>query len=102
MVAGFTLRFKNTTANTGAVTLNVNGLGAKPIVKNGGVALSAGDLKASGVYTVVYDGSNFIVQSAVDLSNQQSAIEDIKTKIDNMVLVRETDVISALRGEKGW
>lgn len=60
--AGFALRFKNTTANTGAATLNVNGLGAKPIVKNGGVALSAGDLKASGVYTVCYDGSNFILQ----------------------------------------
>lgn len=62
LVAGFTLRFKNTTANTGTVILNVNGLGAKPIVKNGGVALSAGDLKASGVYTVCYDGTNFILQ----------------------------------------
>jgi len=29
---GFTIRFKNTTANTGATTLNVNGLGAKPII----------------------------------------------------------------------
>ena len=62
LVAGFTLRFKNTTANTGTVTLNVNGLGAKPIVKNGGVALSAGNLKVSGVYTVCYDGTNFILQ----------------------------------------
>ncbi|MER2126280.1 hypothetical protein [Solibacillus sp.] len=62
LVAGITLRFKNTTANTGAVTLNVNGLGAKPIVKNGGVALSAGNLKASGIYTVCYDGANFILQ----------------------------------------
>ena len=43
-----------------------------------------------------YDGSNFIVQSAVDLSNQQSAIDDIKTRLDRMNLVREADVISAL------
>jgi len=60
--AGVSLRFKNTTANTGASTLNVNGLGAKPVVKNGGVALSSGTLKAGGVYTVAYDGTSFILQ----------------------------------------
>lgn len=59
---GFSLRFKNTTANTGAVTLNINGLGAKPIIKNGGLALSSGNLKVGGIYTVVYDGTDFILQ----------------------------------------
>jgi hypothetical protein len=62
LVAGFSLRFKNDIANTGAVTLNVNGLGAKAIVKNGGVALSSGNLKAGGLYTVAYDGTSFILQ----------------------------------------
>ncbi len=62
LIAGMSLRFKNTTANTGAVTLNINGLGAKPIVKNGGTALSSGNLKAGGVYTVAYDDTNFILQ----------------------------------------
>lgn len=56
------MRFKNTTANTGAVTLNVNGLGAKSVVKNGGTALASGNLKAGGVYTVAYDGTSFILQ----------------------------------------
>lgn len=60
--AGVSLRFKNTTANTGPVTLNANGLGAKPIVKNGGIALSSGNLKAGGVYSVLYDGTSFILQ----------------------------------------
>lgn len=60
--AGLTIRFKNTTANTGAVTLNINGLGAKSIVKDGGVALTSGNLKAGGVYTVCYDGVNFTLQ----------------------------------------
>lgn len=59
---GLALAFKNTSANTGAVTLNVNGLGAKSVVKSGGTALSSGNLKAGGVYTVRYDGSNFILQ----------------------------------------
>lgn len=62
LTEGFTLRFKNTTANTGATTLNVNGLGAKPLRKNGGITLSAGNLKAGGVYTVCYDGASFILQ----------------------------------------
>ncbi|MGE7946467.1 hypothetical protein [Lysinibacillus sp. NPDC093688] len=62
LLESFTLRFKNTTANTGAVTLNVNGLGAKPIVKNGGAALSSGSLKAGGIYTVCYSGTAFILQ----------------------------------------
>jgi hypothetical protein len=56
------LLFKNVTANTTAVTLNVNGLGAKPVVKSGGTALAAGNLKAGGVYTVRYDGTSFILQ----------------------------------------
>ncbi|GED62715.1 hypothetical protein ACQKEY_19185 [Lysinibacillus fusiformis] len=61
LTEGFTLRFKNTIANTGATTLNVNGLGAKPLRKNGGIALSAGNLKAGGIYSVTYDGASFLL-----------------------------------------
>lgn len=53
--------FKNTTANTGAVTLNINNLGAKPIKKANGSDLSPGNLKADGLYQVRFDGSNFIL-----------------------------------------
>ncbi|WP_249659410.1 hypothetical protein [Lysinibacillus fusiformis] len=71
LTEGFTLRFKNTTANTGATTLNVNGLGAKPLRKNGGIALSAGNLKAGGVYTACYDGVAFILQGEGGGGNAQ-------------------------------
>lgn len=41
-------------------TLNVNGLGAKTIVKrDGSTALSAADMKANALYAVTYDGTNF-------------------------------------------
>ncbi|MGE7752778.1 hypothetical protein [Lysinibacillus fusiformis] len=60
--AGFSVRFKNTTANTGAMTLNVNGLGVKSIKRNGNTDVLAGEMKAGGVYTVCYDGSAFILQ----------------------------------------
>ena len=50
-------------ANTGASTLNVNGLGAKSIKKSNGNNVASGNLKANSVYTFVYDGTaNFILQ----------------------------------------
>ncbi|WP_155990542.1 hypothetical protein [Paenibacillus graminis] len=54
--------FKNLETNTGAVTINVNGLGAKPILKANGSAPAAGSLKAGIIYTVRYNGTAFILQ----------------------------------------
>lgn len=62
--AGQVFRFTTVGANTTtAVTLNVNGLGAKSVTKNGTTALAAGDLPANSVATVVYDGTRFQVTS---------------------------------------
>lgn len=58
---GMLVAFKNTSANTGAVSLNINSLGAKSIKKANGNNLVSGNLKAGGVYQVRYDGSNFIL-----------------------------------------
>lgn len=56
---GFTLRIKFTNANTNASTLNVNGLGAKSILKGNGSILSSGNIKAGQICNLVYGGSNF-------------------------------------------
>jgi len=45
--------------NTGAVTINISGLGAKSITKSGTTALGAGDLTANYLFVVVYDGTQF-------------------------------------------
>ncbi|MFJ7888394.1 hypothetical protein ACIQYL_09920 [Lysinibacillus xylanilyticus] len=59
---GLTLRFKNTNAQTSAgASLNVNGLGARAIRKNGDLSPAPGTLKAGYVYTVIYNGSVFIL-----------------------------------------
>jgi len=58
-VAGMVVRFKPDTANTEAATLNVNGLGAKNITKNGTETLATSDIRANHVVTVVYDGTQF-------------------------------------------
>lgn len=58
--AGMVVHFKANTANTGACTLNVNGLGAVAIKKLGGTKdLSDDEIKAGQIVTVVYDGTNF-------------------------------------------
>lgn len=52
-------RFRANTVNTGAATLNVNGLGAITIKKQTNVDLSDGDIAAGQIIDVVYDGTNF-------------------------------------------
>ena len=55
--------FMNAT-NTGAATLNINGLGSRDLVQNDGSALKAGDLVAGMVFTATYDGSKFRITNA--------------------------------------
>ena len=45
--------------NTGPSTLNINGIGAKPIVYGNGDALSAGDLVVGSIAELWYDGTQF-------------------------------------------
>jgi hypothetical protein len=45
--------------NTGAATINLNGLGAKNITKSGTTALIAGDIVSGQVYPIEYDGTRF-------------------------------------------
>lgn len=66
---GLCFAFKNITENTGAVTINVNGLGAKSIKKPNGNDVAAGNLKAGSVYTVRYNGTNFILQGSDSSGN---------------------------------
>ncbi len=62
LVDGLRVTVKVHAANTGAATINVNGLGAKSILKGNGNALTSGNLKVNSVYTLVYNGTAFILQ----------------------------------------
>ena len=61
--AGQTFRFKANTVNTGAATINVNSLGAKTIVKGVNTTLADGDIAAGQFCTLIYDGTNFVLQN---------------------------------------
>lgn len=58
-VLGQRIAFKATAANTGAATINVNGLGAKALVRQTGAALAAGDIVSGSIYEAIYDGTSF-------------------------------------------
>jgi len=70
---GAVYRFQAANANTGAVTLNVNALGAKSITKvQGGIttALVANDIRVGQVVEVMYDGTQ--LQMLSQLGNSPS------------------------------
>lgn len=56
---GQVFHFLATGTNTGAVTININGIGAKSIKTQEGADLSAGDLTAGLAVQIIYDGTNF-------------------------------------------
>lgn len=68
LVAGMAVRFLAGNTNTGASTLNVNGLGAKALTLRGSVALLAGDIQAGAMVEVKYDGTQWQVQNPATLS----------------------------------
>lgn len=63
---------------TGAATLNINSLGAKPVTKNGAVALASGDIASGAIVDTVYDGTNFQMVSMIS-SSGAGTVTEIKT-----------------------
>jgi len=62
---GMVVHFKANTVNTGDATINVNSLGAKTIVKGVSTTLLDGDIAALSLNTLIYDGTNFVLQNPV-------------------------------------
>jgi len=96
--AGQTFVFVADNANTTAATLNVNGLGAVAIKKNGASALVASDIVSGGVVVVVHDGSNFqlintpaasgtpVIEATTRMLFQQTAAPSGWTKVTTAAL----------------
>lgn len=78
--AGQSFTYKSgASANTGAMTANINGLGAKAIQKNG-AALVAGDHAAGKWFRITYDGAAFQLErfGAVGLTGDET-VAGVKT-----------------------
>ena len=61
---GFAVRFVPANTNTGATTININGVGAKAVTKSGTTALSGGELVAGTAYFLMYDGTQFQIAAS--------------------------------------
>lgn len=73
LASGLTVKVKFGTTNSGAATLNVNGLGAVAIKKGVSTALVASDIIASAVYELTHDGTNWVI-AGVQLSDYGAAV----------------------------
>jgi len=88
-VTGQVFHFKANTANTGAATLNVNTRGAITIKKLNDQDLATGDIEAGQIVTVVYDGTNFQMQSQIATAAH-----------DAITLAADADVLLGLTGQQ--
>jgi hypothetical protein len=70
-VAGAQYRFRASAVNTGAATVNIEGLGAKALVTVTGVALPAGYIRTGVDTTITYDavGDRFVAGREVESGN---------------------------------
>lgn len=59
LAAGDIFRFEANHTNTGAATMTVDSAATDSIVMPDGDALAAGAIQSGGIYTIVFDGTNF-------------------------------------------
>jgi len=73
---GMGIKFFVVNANTGAVTINVNGLGVVPLVKPSGV-LTSGDLTVGLPVEAIWNGTSFIITSFLPAAAGSMAVGTI-------------------------
>ena len=67
--AGNIFSFVVPNTNTGAATINIDGLGAKSITRTGSTALVAGDMIANQIVLIEYDGTRFQLLNGNSFTN---------------------------------
>lgn len=97
---GMRFTFKAGTANTGAASLNVNGLGAKTIKKNYNSDLETGDILADQIIEVVYDGTNMQMVTPVSSGNPYTINAD--ERISSFFTKEVPMVVTSSSTMTGW
>lgn len=89
-------------SNSSTVTINVDGLGAKAITKNGTTALASGDIVSGNIYRISYDGTRFQLVGSVATGVYQpldallTAIAGLTTADDRMLDFTGTDTVAVV------
>ena len=90
--------------NTTTVTLNIDGLGAKAVTRDGSTALVAGDITANKAHLVVYDGTRFQLlnsPSFTDLKATTLAVSGATTLSSNVTIAAPASGTALLVNNKG-
>ena len=82
---GMAVSVKINVANTGASTINVNGLGAKSIKDINGDALTSNALKVDIPYTLRYTGTYFYVEGYEAIKSTVTTVQGSVTSLQNTV-----------------
>ena len=85
--AGQMFYFVAAGANTGAVTINIDSLGAKNITRDGTTALAAGDIQSGEVCVIVYDGTQF---QLVNGASQSASIVTENLTVNKATVLNES------------
>lgn len=76
-IKGNRFSFKAIYTNTGATTINIDGVGPVEVLKTGGVPLTAGSIIAGGVYDVYYDGAKFQLTAGAGFASAEATQEEV-------------------------
>lgn len=103
LVSGLRVNFKAENTNTGAVTLNVNSLGATTVKKKdvfaGSLsAMDAGDIIQNGMYSAVYNGTDFIIESIDSGGIETVSQSDLNTSLGSVSTTSTVGVALTLPG----
>lgn len=102
---GQTFRFLSSGANTGAVTVNASGLGAKAVTKNGTTALAANDIPSGSMVQISYDGTRFLIASiyaaqvdrhGADIASPGAGTLNLDAATGDLIDVTGTNAITAI------
>jgi len=83
--AGMRVNYRANGAVTGDTTLNVNGLGPIPVLKEVSNQLVSGDIASGQIVSVLYDGSQFQM-----ISTPQNSTNQVAGPIENVLVYAET------------
>lgn len=96
---GQSFEFVAAGTNTGAVTLNLNSIGAKAVTKEGTTALVAGNIPSGSVAKVVYDGTQFQLLNPKNPNASQAEMEaGTESALRDMSPLRVAQAIASLGG----
>lgn len=106
-VDGMAVSLKINIDNTGPSTININSLGPKNIKKPNGNDVSSGNLKAGSIYSLRYNGINFILQGSdaagdatpAEVLSGKTFTNDLGEQIGTLALTGDAAVGDVLSGK---